>query len=77
MKAPNRYKPGQLITIEGKLYRVAMTEIVYSVCPRCAFTSTPRNEGPCRKFCFNPRPKKYIPVNCYLKPVKLCIKQDS
>lgn len=75
MKTPKRYKPGQLITIEGKLYRVTK-RVGYTkgVCDECSFryTIVRRHHNICWMLCV-PR----FPNNCYLKHVELCGNRDK
>lgn len=60
------WKPGQLVTIEGKVYRICCATEIFAVCLKCAFRRS--------KVCTFAEPlcdkieKKYI-MNSYFKQV--------
>ena len=55
------WKPGQLVTIEGKVYRVKKHINDYT-CTLCAFIKR-------KYFCKYPKCTEKIPFNCYFKQV--------
>lgn len=60
-----QYKPGQLITIEGKIYRIKRKCTHVAICVECAMM--PNLCDICSKvhdFC------KKLSINCYLELVK-------
>lgn len=64
-KSKNRkYKPGQLITINNKVYRVTKVSI-FSICGECNFIETDPKQ--CGKFCFDICGK--MPGDCYFKKI--------
>lgn len=65
-KKYKRYKPGQLLTINRKVYRVTKnTDSMYCCSLHCDLYS--RKRGPCSQGfrCFG-----CVPINCYLKLIK-------
>lgn len=70
----HRYKAGQILTIEGKRYQIAIAEDVRGyICEKCALVNEkPFKENLCTKYCvrrddFTP---PLIPSDCYFKPIK-------
>lgn len=67
------WKPGQLITIRGHVYRVKkLHNVVWARCIFCAFKHTEPDVDPCKKCVFSPKLSSgdtQIPPNCYLKEV--------
>ena len=64
-KSKNReYKPGQLITINNKVYRVTKSSMLFA-CSECDFVKTRPKQ--CSKFCFGFDDK--MPGDCYFKKI--------
>lgn len=69
-----QYKPGQLITVDHKIYRVKKSDNDNTGCYNCAFIKFPMYKDPCRSICIV---EHKLPNNCYLGFVKSCGNQDS
>ena len=77
------YKPGQLITIHGHVYRI-LKRIrisdhlmvngklipIYESMPCREICAFKRNSHICRKYCLSSAYHRHIPNNCYFKLVK-------
>lgn len=63
-----QYKPGQLITINHKVYRIHKHVVVLGSCGECAFRDTYSKDEPCFSLCFSN--KRKLPYGYYLKLVK-------
>ena len=63
------WKPGNLVTIDGIVYRVKREPELFTSCRYCAFSNGPY--GPCSCSFPGLRYKKYpLPEDCYLEKVK-------
>lgn len=61
-----QYKPGQLITIDHKVYRVKKYDD-FTGCYSCEFINKSSREEPCRTLCMI---NDKLPRSCYLELVK-------
>lgn len=72
------WKPGQLVTICGEVYRIKRVPawLIRNPCVFCSFYH--KGADYCELRLYEPKYKdclKLIPVNCYFD--RLCIKQDN
>lgn len=61
-----KWKPGQLITLRNKVYRVKEAKD-FQTCSNCAFANIKISEFPCNSICFSSKRKTRI--YCYLKEI--------
>jgi predicted Zn-ribbon and HTH transcriptional regulator len=64
------WKPGQIVTIRGKRYRITKAEDKYEnyICIFCAFRQEKKRilyPHPCKECGYEGR----VPINCYLKQI--------
>lgn len=60
-----QWKPGQIITIESKIYRITRCP-VSQYCSDCEHMYTLESDEPCHTCMCDPR----VPYDCYLREIK-------
>lgn len=66
----SRWKAGQIVTIEGKRYRVTKFNSCLCPCIFCEFRCKEPNEYPCTECVHNNKVPSLIPYETYLKEIK-------
>lgn len=67
-----QYKAGQLITIDRRVYRVRkIKEGDLQPCQMCEFALRHFKEYPCWNLCLHEEEHRKLPVNLYLRLVKI------